>query len=127
MNDAERLNQWDGGISGTNWWAEMVDADLAWPITAGWGIDIGVIDSGFDTAHEDLRFNVERRLGSTASAAHGTHVAGIICAQGNNGVGIAGIAFGCDLTVYGLGETSGIIAFQAPCGRSPPAGCESST
>ncbi len=32
-----------------------------------------------------------------AGASHGTHTAGCILAQGNNGVGIAGVAYGCKL------------------------------
>ncbi len=81
---------------GNNWWLEAIDARGAW----GYGslfehIDIGVVDGGFDTAHDELDgkivFPNSKEASRNRPNSHGTHVAGIIAAEGNNGKGISGI------------------------------------
>ena len=79
----------------------------AWLLETGQEhITVAVLDSGVDMQHEDLRarllpgcdfFNASPNAnpGSPSQAAgHGTHVAGIVAAVGNNGLGVAGIAHG---------------------------------
>ncbi|MGK6325411.1 S8 family peptidase [Sphingomonas sp. DT-51] len=84
-------------------------AARAWQLAAlhrlatGAGVSVAVIDSLVDAHHPDLvgRVAVIRDFvsapGAVAAEAHGTGVAGIIAAQANNGLGIAGIAPGARL------------------------------
>lgn len=80
-----------------------IDAQAAWNADAyGAGVTVAVVDSGVDLTHPDLA----GRLSPTADwkdwvdgdgvpqdeNGHGTHVAGIIAATRNNGIGIAGVA-----------------------------------
>ena len=80
---------------GNDWWAEAIGAYDAWDVIGELSpVIVGVIDTGFDTAHEDLQRGhtpVVNMLNSNTIDDHGTHVAGLIAAQ-DNGIGIRGVA-----------------------------------
>lgn len=85
--------------SGNDWWAEAVGAYTAWGYAnAQAHIKVGVLDSGFDVDHEDLRDKISflPAYPDNSEDDHGTHVAGIIAAKDND-VGIRGIANGAEL------------------------------
>lgn len=57
-------------------------------------IKVAVLDTGIEGSHEDLRGHLpERYHTDTDPLGHGTHCAGIIAAETNNGKGIASMAF----------------------------------
>jgi subtilisin family serine protease len=97
-----------------------IDAPEGWDISTGRPILIGIIDSGIDTTHVDLAENLWSNPGEIPGNGvdddgngytddlrgwdfvdgdnspydlhgHGTHVAGIAAACGNNGTGITGV------------------------------------
>jgi subtilisin family serine protease len=80
----------------------------------GSGVIVAVVDSGLEIAHEDLRDNVidggswdfvGRDTDPTKSSSlgdHGTAVAGIIAARGDNGIGVIGIASEASLKGFNL-------------------------
>jgi subtilisin family serine protease len=104
-----------------------IDAPEAWSKTTGRrGVVVAILDSGIDYNHEDLRANMWVNPGETAGNGldddgngyvddvyginaitgggdpmdddgHGTHVAGIVGAVGNNGIGLAGVCWNCSL------------------------------
>jgi subtilisin family serine protease len=101
--------------------------DRAWDNARGSArVTVAVIDTGVDSTHPDLADVVlpgATFLSVPSSScgavpgddnSHGTHVAGIIAALGNNGIGIAGVAFGVRilsikaLDCTGTGATSDI-------------------
>ncbi len=71
--------------------------------TMGTGIKIAIIDSKIDSAHTELRNSIGSNqdfiLNSRRASGekHGTAVAGLIAAKGNNDLGIVGIAPGATL------------------------------
>ncbi|RLF13834.1 MAG: hypothetical protein DRJ97_07320, partial [Thermoprotei archaeon] len=74
---------------------------------AGQGVDIAVIDAGFDIYHPDLVMRVEDVANSNTEVGrvdvddHGTHVAGIAAADaGFDEKGLYGVAPGADLYLY---------------------------
>ena len=100
---ADQSYGWDESRpNGGNWWLEATETISAWDYSEYFGkIKIGVLDSGFDTAHEDLEGRIsfpskwfEKR---SAPDSHGTHVAGIIAAKANNQKGITGICDNAEL------------------------------
>ena len=76
--------------------------DSAWNITTGISqCIIGMVDSGIDTTHEDIKENLLTSLGydifnghlyQTDEYGHGTCTGGIVGAVQNNTIGISGIA-----------------------------------
>ncbi len=91
------------------WGLVKVNPETAWDYTVGDEVYIGVIDSGIrmnngNPDHEDLMDNVYLPEGFTLDLVnndaipedtdgHGTHVAGIASAVGNNSLGLPGVAF----------------------------------
>ena len=109
------------GTTGTD--DKDIDAPEAWDITIGADrVVVAVIDSGVDGSHPDLSANLWTNSGEIPGNGldddgngyvddirgwdfankdnnpaddngHGTHVTGIIAAVGNNGIGVAGVAW----------------------------------
>jgi subtilisin family serine protease len=88
------------GISGTAGCDMRVDS--AWNITLGIPqCVVGMVDSGIDTTHEDIKANLINAKGydfinghplQTDDMNHGTCTGGIVAAVDNNSIGISGIA-----------------------------------
>ena len=76
------------------WALQMIQAPCAWAITRGSrNVLIGIVDTDFDTTHEDLRNQLAYISGDPSGRhfLHGTAVASIAAAETNNGRGIASI------------------------------------
>jgi thermitase len=117
------------------WSLQKIRAQQAWDVTRGTsGIKVAVADCGVfsqqtnrnasdgQDGHPDLRGRVSLNRDFTGSSTgfddycnHGTHVAGIIAAAGNNGIGISGLAPNVSLINAkvlgdeGSGSTSNIV------------------
>ena len=99
-NNDDGMNQWYlTNLKARDAWAVMKNVELN-PVT------VAVIDTGVHKKHEDLQgvisedsvrlLGAEKKPleGDSAYDGHGTHVAGIIGATSNNGIGITGVATG---------------------------------
>ena len=96
---------------GQQWAASKIQLPQAWNITTGSStVRVGILDSGIDGTHPDLanRINVSLSRDFTYNMmtvvsevtdlyGHGTAVAGVVAAQGNNGKGITGVAWNVEL------------------------------
>ena len=114
-----------------------IDAPEAWDIrTDASGVIVAVIDTGIRATHEDLAANLWTNSGEIPGNGldddfdgyvddvhginalldnsnpvddwgHGSHVAGIIGAYGNNGIGVVGVAWRARLMVLKLLDSAG--------------------
>ena len=102
-------------------WFDLTGAPDGWDITKGSkDTKVGVIDCDMDGTHSDLRGNVAASVGTRTPCAggHGTHVAGIIGAEGNNGQGVTGMSWQSSLHLYDYlggftGSNNAILAQKA--------------
>jgi len=91
---------------GEQWGLEMINMPRAWVFQKGKaGVVVAVVDTGVDTSHPDLKDrllpgtdvadqdNDPNPPGNDLVAGHGTHVAGIVGATTNNGIGVAGVSW----------------------------------
>ncbi|MBI3379760.1 peptidase S8 [Candidatus Gottesmanbacteria bacterium] len=100
------------------------NTDSAWTISRGRSsIQVAVLDTGIDSNHQDLQGKVSASKNCTDSNTvddrygHGTHVSGIISADTNNGIGVAGVGYNISLiNAKGLGDDgSGYYSWLADC------------
>ncbi len=140
-NDTRYGDQWSLKNTGQRGFTGIdISAESAWDVTTGsHSVVVGVIDTGIDVGHRDLKDNVfvnaaevpgnnadddgngfvddvngfdfaahDATVFDDAQAdAHGTHVAGIVGARGNNAAGVAGVNWDVQLLPLKVLDASG--------------------
>jgi subtilisin-like proprotein convertase family protein/subtilisin family serine protease len=106
-NDRYFPDQWFLLNTGQSRGKPGIDLNIvsAWEKYRGRGVNIAIVDDGLQLAHPDIAPNVVSRLhhdyrdndtdanpGGTDDY-HGTAVAGVVAARGNNSLGVTGVAF----------------------------------
>lgn len=83
------------------------DAAVAHNVTQGDGVHVAIVDTGVDMMHPDIQGSiaqarnlVDANVAAFNADSHGTEVAGIITAIGDNHLGIVGMAPKAMLNVY---------------------------
>lgn len=105
VSSQQRSGGFDDPLISSQYAVDVMDARSAWTQATGRGVTIGISDTGFDGTHPEIRGKtvVGMNCGSGEEIApdsdstqeafsHGTHVAGIAAARGDNGAGIVGVA-----------------------------------
>ena len=88
-------------LRGEQWNLDLIGVPGAHTVTRGDGAVVAVIDTGVDSAHEDLQGRllppanfVTGKTNANDEDGHGTHVTGIVAASTDNGLGVASVAPG---------------------------------
>jgi subtilisin-like proprotein convertase family protein len=110
LNDPLFSQQWHLNNTGQSGGTAGSDINLldTWDTFTGKGVVVGVVDDGLQYNHPDLESQYRADLSydfvdedndpnitseaGTSSDAHGTAIAGIIAAKGNNEMGVSGVA-----------------------------------
>lgn len=122
-DDCRCPDAWDTLIDDT-WGLQVIGAPFAWDVTTGDPeVVVAIVDGDFDTSHRDLAADEAEELASRVChhesilhqsgspfpfedpdllIRHGTHVAGIIGARGDNSLAIAGMDWRSCLYLYSV-------------------------
>ena len=111
----------DDPLIGEQWNLQQVHAIDAWDVATGGGdVIVAVLDSGIDASHPELAGRVvsgrnvrERNSDTRDDIGHGTHVAGVIGARGDNGIGVAGMSWGVRLMPIKITDRQGEASITA--------------
>jgi subtilisin family serine protease len=102
------------------WGMRAIHAPRGWDITVGnKAVIVGVIDSGVDITHPDIRDNIWAKPNETQGwnfvtnsddvtdfTGHGTHIAGTVGAVGNNHIGVAGVCWQVGIAPMKIGDAA---------------------
>jgi subtilisin family serine protease len=97
------------------WSLDKIHGPDAWAMSTGnSGVVIAILDTGVDGLHEELTgkmvpgWNVYNQNADTRDVqGHGTMVAGTAAAKGNNGVGVASVAWACSIMPVRISDNFG--------------------
>lgn len=97
------------------WSLDKIHGPDAWAMSTGnSNVVIAILDTGVDGSHEELAekmvpgWNVFNQNSDTRDVqGHGTMVAGTAAAKGNNGIGVASVAWACSIMPVRISDNYG--------------------
>lgn len=111
-NDPDYVSQWH---------LPMISSPAAWSGTSGsTSVVIAILDTGVDATHPDLAPKIvagwnfwDNNANTSDVFGHGTAVAGTAAAASNNGLGVASVAWGCQVMPIRISSTNGSASISA--------------
>ena len=99
---------------GSSWALPKIQAPTAWDSASGGGVTIAILDTGVNSAHQDLAPNmvpgwnmVDNNSNTSDVHGHGTAVAGVAAMAANNALGSAGVAWGSKIMPVRIADANG--------------------
>lgn len=102
------------------WHLPKIGAPAAWDVATGSGVTIAILDGGVEASHPDLAarlvpgWNFYDNNSNTADiTGHGTKVAGVAAAIGNNALGVTGGAWNAKIMPMRISSPTGYITYYS--------------
>ena len=129
-NPHVRFAELDGEASGqmipadtyyaSSWHLPKIAAPAAWDIATGSGVTIAILDGGVEATHPDLAARMvpgwnfyDNNSNTSDVTGHGTKVAGVAAAIGNNSLGATGGAWNAKVMPMRITDPSGSITYYS--------------
>ena len=103
-----------------SWHLPAIAAPAAWDVATGSGVTIAILDGGVEATHPDLAAHMvpgwnfyDNTSNTNDVTGHGTKVAGVAAAIGNNGVGATGGAWNAKIMPMRITDPSGNITYYS--------------
>ena len=103
-----------------SWHLPAIAAPAAWDLATGSGVTIAILDGGVEATHPDLAAHMvpgwnfyDNTSNTNDVTGHGTKVAGVAAAIGNNGVGATGGAWNAKIMPMRITDPSGYITYYS--------------
>lgn len=104
----------------TSWHLPKIGAPAAWDVATGSGITIAILDGGVESSHPDLAAHIvpgwnfyDNNSNTADVSGHGTKVAGVAAAIGNNAVGATGGAWNAKIMPMRITSSTGSISYYS--------------
>lgn len=100
---------------------QQINAPAAWDsVKGGSNLILAVADTGIDCSHEDLAMDCivgwnfyDNNSDTHDVVGHGTAVAGVVAATGNNGIGVAGAVWNSKIMPLRVSDPSGLASYSS--------------
>lgn len=102
------------------WHLPIIQAPAAWDIATGSGITIAILDGGVESTHPDLAAHIvpgwnfyDNNSNTSDVNGHGTMVAGVAAALGDNAMGVTGGAWNAKIMPMRISDTAGNLTYYS--------------